>query len=239
MPRALDETWQMLDDFAEVARLSQLQDDHRDALAAMCELAMKLVEGDHASIATINRGEFSTVVATSDLPSLVDQIQAEEGEGPWLDTPSQASDGVRIGDLSTDSRWPTFGQRTASSLGLHSMVAAVRPTEDNMVAAINVYATRPDAFTAENETLLSIFATTAAGTLLIAHHDDRAQQLERALHTSRRIGVALGILMTSRRVSLDEAWNLLSKTSQNNNLKLSVLAEHVLQTGSLDIPEGD
>lgn len=238
MPRELDETWQMLDDFAEVARLAQIQDDHRDALAALCDLAMKVVEGDHASITTVNRGKFSPVVSTSDLPGLVDEIQSETKEGPCLDA-AQLADGVRIDDLATDTRWSTFGQMTTSKLGMRSMVAAVRPVSANVVSAINVYAARPNAFSPEHQTLLSIFASTAAGTLRVAHHDDRAKQLERALHTSRRIGVALGILMNSHQVSLDEAWDLLSKASQDNNVKLSVLADRVLRTGILEPPAGD
>lgn len=233
MPRELDETWQMLDDFAEVARLAHMQDDHRDALAALCELAMKVVEGDHASITTVNGGKFSSVASTSDVPSMVDKIQAETKEGPCLDA-DQTTDGVRIDDLTTDTRWPSFGQTTSSRLGMRSMVAAVRPVGVNVVSAVNVYAARPHAFSPEHETLLSIFASTAAGTLRVAHHDDRAKHLERALHTSRRIGVALGILMNSQQVSLDEAWSLLSKASQDNNVKLSVLAQHVLETGSVE-----
>ncbi|KRF22916.1 GAF and ANTAR domain-containing protein [Phycicoccus sp. Soil802] len=234
MPRELDETWQMLDDFAEVARLAQLQDDHRDALAALCDLAMKVVEGDHASITTVNRGKFSSVASTSELPGMVDEIQAETKEGPCVDA-TQTTDGVRIDDLTTDTRWPTFGRTTSSRLGMRSMVAAVRPVGANVVSAVNVYAARPHAFSTEHETLLSIFASTAAGTLRVAHHDDRAKQLERALHTSRRIGVALGILMNSRQISLDEAWTVLSTASQNNNIKLSVLAHQVLDTGSVEL----
>lgn len=238
MPRGLDETWQMLDDFAEVARLGHIQDDHRETLAALCELAMKVVDGDHASITTVNRGKFSSVASTSDLPGLVDEIQYTTKEGPCLDA-DQVADGVRIDDLATDTRWPTFGKRTSTELGMQSMVAGVRPVGTGVVSAINVYAARPHAFSAEHETLLSIFASTAAGTLRVAHHDDRAQQLERALHTSRRIGVALGILMNSRGVSLDEAWDLLSKKSQDKNIKLSVLAATVLETGDLEPPAGD
>ncbi|KQU70890.1 GAF and ANTAR domain-containing protein [Phycicoccus sp. Root101] len=238
MPRELDETWQMLDDFAEVARLAHMQDDHKQALAALCELAMKVVEGDHASITTVNRGKFAPVASTSDLPNQVDGIQYTSGEGPCLDA-AQIADGVRINDLATDTRWPTFGHKTSSELGMHSMVAAVRPVSEDVVSAVNVYAARVDAFTEEHETLLSIFASTAAGTLRVAHHDDRAKHLERALHTSRRIGVALGILMNSRRVSLEQAWDLLSKASQDQNIKLSVLAAQVLETGSLEPPAGD
>jgi len=47
------------------------------------------------------------------------------------------------------------------------------------------------------------------------------------------------MLVHSRKVSLDEAWELLSQSSQDKNLKVSLLAERVIETGSLDDWLGD
>lgn len=233
MPRELDETWQLLDDFAEVARVLQRQGDRaEDLLSAICELSLKVVGGDHASLTTVRAGRFTTLAATSDLPSRAERIQHDTNQGPCLDAIGTA-DALRVDDLSTDPRWPTFGQQASTTLGVHSMLVHVLPVADDGVVAVSVYAARRQAFLPEHETLLGIFGATATATLRAAHHDDKAQHLERALHTSRRIGVALGILMTSRHVTLEEAWTLLSKASQDSNMKLSVLADRVLETGTL------
>jgi GAF domain-containing protein len=233
MPRELDETWQLLDDFAEASRLLHVQGDRSgDLLPAICELSLKVVGGDHASLTTVRAGRFTTLAATSDLPTRADEIQYDTKQGPCLDAIG-SGDAIRVDDLSTDARWPAFAQLASTKLGMRSMLVHVLPVADDAVGAINVYAARPLAFTPEHETLLGIFGATAAATLRAAHHDDRAAQLERALHTSRRIGVALGILMVTRHVSLDEAWALLSKESQNRNVKLSVLADQLLEIGSL------
>lgn len=45
-----------------------------------------------------------------------------------------------------------------------------------------------------------------------------------ALRMSRHIGVALGIVMTTQRRWLDDAWQVVLKESQNRNTKVSVLA---------------
>lgn len=238
MPRELDVTWRMLDDFAEVARLAQVQGDHPDAFQALCALGMKVVGGDHASITTVDRGRFSSVTSTSDVPRLIDEIQADASEGPCLNA-AQTTDCVRIDDLTLDTRWPRFGHLTSSRLGVHSLVAAVRPVSHNVVSAVNVYAARPHAFSPDHETVLSIFASTAAVSLRVLHQDNRAVHLERALHTSRRIGVALGILMNSKQINLEEAWTLLCKASQDNNIKLSVLADRVLRSGTVELPSDD
>lgn len=238
MPRELDVTWRMLDDFAEVAGLAQMQDGHQDAFQALCALGMKVVGGDHASITTVDRGRFSSVTSTSDLPRVVEEIQSETSEGPCLNA-AKTTDCVRIDDLALDTRWPRFGHLTSSRLGMRSMVVAVRPVSDNVVSAVNVYAVRPHAFSPDHETLLSIFASTAAVSLRVLRQDNRATHLERALHTSRRIGVALGILMNSKQINLEEAWTLLCRASQDSNTKLSVLADRVLRSGTVELPSDD
>lgn len=203
-----------------------------DLLPAICELSRKVTGGDQASLTTVRAGKFTTLAATSDVPRLADEIQYDTNQGPCLDAIGTA-DAIRVDDLSTDARWPAFGRATSSRLGLHSMLVHVLPVADDAVGAINVYAARPHAFTPAHETLLGIPGATATATLRATRHDDRAAQLERALRTSRRIGVALGILMVTRYVTLDEAWALLSKESQNTNVKLSVLAGEILETASL------
>ena len=233
MPRELDRTWRLLEDFAEAARLLPLHDDlESPLLPAICELSRKVVGGDHASVTTVRAGRFTTLATTSDLPACADQIQHDARQGPYLDAVG-AADAIRVDDLSTDTRWPVFAHRASSTLGVRSLLVHVLPVAPDAVGALTVYAVRPGAFTPEHETLLGIFGATAAATLRAAHHDDRAAQLERALHTSRRIGVALGIIMSAHNVTLDEAWTLLSAESQNSNVKLSVLAENVLASGTL------
>jgi hypothetical protein len=64
-----------------------------------------------------------------------------------------------------------------------------------------------------------------------------AAELEKALHTSRRIGAAIGIVMASRGVSETEAFLILTRASQHTNRKVRVLADDVVLTGDVrDLP---
>lgn len=63
---------------------------------------------------------------------------------------------------------------------------------------------------------------------------DRAQHLERALLTNRDIGVALGVLMSTHKITRDEAFGLLRVASQNSNRKLRDVAVEVAETGVLE-----
>jgi hypothetical protein len=60
-----------------------------------------------------------------------------------------------------------------------------------------------------------------------------AANLEVALATNRRIGIAVGILMCRLGVTEDQAFAVLSKHSQDHNVKVRDLAEQVIYTGSL------
>ncbi|MGY1740608.1 MULTISPECIES: ANTAR domain-containing protein [unclassified Blastococcus] len=63
--------------------------------------------------------------------------------------------------------------------------------------------------------------------------EDRAANLEPALTTNRRIGIAIGILMCQRQLTADQAFALLATHSQKSNVKVRELAETVIYTGSL------
>jgi hypothetical protein len=64
--------------------------------------------------------------------------------------------------------------------------------------------------------------------------EDRAANLEIALASNREIGMAMGILMSSRRVSEQVAFDLLRVASSHSHRKLRDLAAEVVHTGQLD-----
>ena len=62
---------------------------------------------------------------------------------------------------------------------------------------------------------------------------DRAANLEAALSSNRRIGTAVGVLMASRKVDSESAFELLSTVSQLLHRKLRDVADEVVATGAL------
>jgi AmiR/NasT family two-component response regulator len=63
--------------------------------------------------------------------------------------------------------------------------------------------------------------------------ESKAANLERALATNRRIGIAIGILMCQRQLTDDQAIAVLMTHSQQHNIKVRELAEMVIFTGTL------
>ncbi|MGN6415449.1 ATP-binding protein, partial [Flexivirga sp.] len=62
---------------------------------------------------------------------------------------------------------------------------------------------------------------------------DKSSQLEAAIISNRHIGVAIGVLMASEKVTSQEAFDLLRRVSNDTNRKLRDIAEHVAGTGEL------
>ena len=81
---------------------------------------------------------------------------------------------------------------------------------------------------------ISQFADKASDTLASGWgHCYQKANLEVALATNRRIGIAVGILMCRSGVTEDQAFAVLSKHSQDRNTKVRELAEEVIYTGCL------
>ena len=62
---------------------------------------------------------------------------------------------------------------------------------------------------------------------------NRALNLQTALATSRTIGAAIGVLMVIHKITEDQAFDLLRRTSQTTHRKLRDVAERVVETGTL------
>lgn len=76
-------------------------------------------------------------------------------------------------------------------------------------------------------------ATADAPTAMCAECENKIANLETALRTNRRIGMAIGIVMAQHRCTDVEAFDRLRRLSQHRNRKLRELAEEVIYTGAL------
>jgi AmiR/NasT family two-component response regulator len=59
----------------------------------------------------------------------------------------------------------------------------------------------------------------------------RAQELQRALVSSRQIGMAMGMLTERHRFTAERAFDRLRELSQRSNVKLRDVAEQLIYTG--------
>jgi len=63
----------------------------------------------------------------------------------------------------------------------------------------------------------------------------QVQQLEEAVRSHGRIGIATGLIMAQLQVDADDAFAILVRVSQDSNRKLRVIAEDVISSGRLTL----
>ncbi|KRF41983.1 hypothetical protein ASH01_18080 [Terrabacter sp. Soil811] len=214
--------------------------DARNAFGAVTRLAVERVpRARAASITTLSHNRFVTAAASDDVARQADAMQYELGSGPCVDAIVEHTI-YQPKDLATDERWPVYGRRVASELGLHSMLSFRMNLEwTDLVAGLNFYAEEPNSFDDHDLAEGLLLTTHAAQAVTAAHLRDRVDNLERALSSNRDIGTAVGVLVAQHKLTRDQAFDLLRIASQNTNRKLHDVALDVIDTGALDVtPHG-
>ena len=230
---------------AAVATLSMLvvaDETPETTLARIVAVLMHtLNRADGAGISLVSGWRIETVAGTSDLQRRVDEVQTETGQGPCFEAiRAPSARAFRIDHMSGETRWPLFCARVAD-LGVESKIAFVLDVDDDVLGALNLYATRPDAFDSQDETIGCIFANHAAVAMANAQtyaaSRIKVEQLEDALRSRDVIGRAKGILMARDGLTDDEAFARLSRISQNLNVKLRDVAALMTGATTRPIPE--
>ena len=201
-------------------------------LQAAVDLCRDLIHGcDIADIMLLQRRHITTPVSSDPRATPLGRAQQETGEGPCLTAALQETV-VVTQDLRKDPRWPRFAARALEQgvVAVLSYQLFLNRSDGDRFGALNIYGTSPNAFDDEAIELGEVFAAHCAATLAAAIEQEGARA---ALQSRDVIGQAKGILMERHRLSADHAFRLLQRTSQQHNIKLRDLAEHVTTTGEL------
>lgn len=232
---------QLAEEFTAIGARLRTYGQVDEVLADLTRVAVRLIpHAEHAATSRRARQGFVTVGATSDVPPQVDRIQYDLRHGPCVDAILD-SNLFNVGDLRTDERWPDFGRQAAERTGILSMLSFRLFFEDaetaELLAGLNLYASKPNAFDEVDETVTALVATHGALAISAAEQRRRADGLAAALQSNRDIGAALGVLMARLLVTREQAFDLMRIASQRSNRKLRDIAQDVLDSGTLHIPD--
>ena len=217
-------------ELADFAREVQRQPDGTAVLRTVVRSALRTVPGAQEGSITLvlGRRKVLSQAASSELPRQVDAVQEEVEQGPCLETAFEQHT-VLVPDLATDERWPRFSAR-AVGLGVRSMLSFQLYVEGDNLGALNLFSREADGFDERSVTVGGLFAAHAAVACSAAQ---REAALERALESRALVGQAQGILMQRDRLTPDQAFTVLQRTSQGRNLKLTEVARRLVHTGEL------
>jgi GAF domain-containing protein len=212
---------------AELARTSAAPRSVDDVLSDVTATAMEIIPGtDAAGVLLVGKGgKFESLASTSDLPNRLDELQMTFNEGPCVEA---ALDDVivRTDDFRVEERWPKYSA-AAVEIGVLSGLSIKLYTADRTAGALNLFAFKPNAFDAEDETTGVVLAAHAAAAILASRH---GEQLVSALSTRDRIGQAKGIIMERFGVDDVQAFEMLRRLSQDSNTRLTDVAQRVIDT---------
>jgi hypothetical protein len=173
-----------------------------------------------------------TLAASDPLVEQVDAIQYDAGEGPCLEAIAE-NDISTSNDLATEGRWPEFSRRAVAETPVRSMFGVRIFLGGDDRGSLNFYATETDAFSELDRGVGAIFSTLASLALQHALETRRSENLLTALESSRQIGMAMGILMSSKLLTAEEAFQQLRRASQHLHRRVRDVAEEVMHTGAL------
>ncbi len=208
---------------------ANLGDALRRVAGAGCGLLTNCVS---ASVTIIERERAITMGSTSDVAEALDDAEYSAGDGPCL-TAARDRLVVRIDEAETDQRWPNFCRRAVEQ-GVHSSLSVpLRLSGDDAWGGFNIYASVPAGFTDDDEQLCEAFATQAS--IVVSNVQaywaslELSRNLSKAMQSRGVIEQAKGILMSTHRVSADDAFNLLVARSQSGNRKLRDVAADLVR----------
>jgi GAF domain-containing protein len=172
----------------------------------------------------------TTVACSSDDARVLDEIQYGFGDGPCLHAIRTGST-VVVDDVRTDSRWPDYFQAVAEREYFAMMgVPLVLGPEGG--AALNFYAATPSTFTSTTQTIAEGFATQAAKALQmvlrVSRHANTSSNLRSAMESRTTIDIAVGIIMGQNRCTQAEAYTVLKRASNAQNVKVRDIAQRIV-----------
>ncbi|WP_369216433.1 GAF and ANTAR domain-containing protein [Streptomyces flavofungini] len=227
------EQWEELStELADMARTLLRQKTVQDTLDQIVRHTVALVSGCEDAGVLVVRGKWDvrSLAATSERVLHSDHLQQEAGQGPCFDAYRRRSEVYRIADMSADAdRWPRYAPK-ARELGISSVMGFLLFTDEHTLGALDLYSSRPHAFTEDSEKVGWLLASHAAVAFAGAR---TSAQLSEALEARGEVGEALGIVMERYKVGEEQAFAVLRKSSQDQNVKLRDVARAVVRTGEI------
>jgi len=213
----------------ELAAVLLSVEDADEALRHLARTAVVVIpDGPSCGITVTANGVFRTVVFSGSIPPSVDEAQYERNDGPCLEA-LRTGTPVVVQDLSAEDqeRWGGFPP-VALAAGAHGVLAYPLEASGQVVGVLNLYAHERDLFPDAVQRIAKQFVDPAAlllsGVLQRLSQAELIAHLNAALDNRAVIDQAIGIIMATRACSARDAFAVLRKMSNDQNVKLRDIA---------------
>jgi transcriptional regulator with GAF, ATPase, and Fis domain len=226
---------QLAEVFVELADTLVDDFDLMDFLHQLTDRCVSLLDVSAAGLLlTDQRGALQVVAASTEQTRLLELLQLQTDQGPCPEC-FHTGRPVAVADLAAAAdRWPRFVAQ-ARQIGFASVHALPMRLRTDVIGALNLFHTEPEALDADVVRLGQALADVATIGLLqaraIRHRETLAEQLQTALNSRIIIEQAKGVIAERRQLTLDQSFTLLRGTARTSNRRLSDVA-HAVVDGS-------
>ena len=212
----------LVDDFDVVDLLTFLTDRCLDAFD---------VQAAGLMLAAPMGSDLRVVASSSAAMRDLEVFEIQASEGPCIDCYRSGDPVLNIVLDEAAQRWPRFTP-VALAAGFHSVSAMPMRLRGTTIGALNLFRTASSPMDDDELSAARAFADVATIAIL-QHHaavDARNvnEQLNHALNSRVLIEQAKGMLAERAGIDIDEAFRRLRLHARNNNLRLSALAQDLL-----------
>jgi hypothetical protein len=203
----------------------QTQLDTESVLRTIAVGATAIVPGVRwAGISLLQGRKVEARVPSDPIVMKLDDLQSELGEGPCITTIREQQT-VHVEDMAQPNDWPQFAE-AALALGVHCSLTFRLFVREGTIGALNLYGGEAGVLAGDSLLYGEILAQHASVAMA---GSQAADQFKRALASRDIIGQAKGVIMQEFRIGDAQAFALLTRLSQESNMKLMDIAAELVR----------
>ena len=222
---------QLAEAFIEAADTLLDDFDVAEFLHTVAARCVQLLDVDAAGLMLADRhGQLQATAASSENARLLELFELNADAGPCVEAYCTGAQVVNADLTRSHDRWPRFGEeaRSVGYLSVHALPLRRRTT---VIGALNLFCARDSALSKADVRTGQALADVATIGLLaqrtLHKSETLSTQLKQALDSRVIIEQAKGVLAERRRITVDEAFDLLRGHARRHNLRLTDLAREV------------
>jgi GAF domain-containing protein len=229
-----DQLTASLDQLASVVLAERTVEDLLGTVVDLARSTVRQIDG--ASVTLSREGRLTTSHATDEVVRELDGVQYRDGDGPCVEA-VRAGRVVAMEVASDRARFPSFAD-AADQRFIVGVLATPLAVGERILGGLNCYSATDGRFGPDQIDMAAQFARQAsivlANALALSDATATNEQLKQALESRDLIGQAKGMLMERHRFTAEEAFDVLRRTSQAENKKLTVVARDLVERRSAD-----
>jgi transcriptional regulator with GAF, ATPase, and Fis domain len=220
--------------FVELADTLGEDFDVTEFLHALTERCVTLLNADAAGLLLADgRGSLRLVASSTNEAQVLELLQLEEDDGPWVDC-YRSGEPVVVSDVSRSEhsqRWPRF-TAAATKLGFAGVHAIPMRLREQIIGSVNLFHTHTRGLDEPSARVARALVDVATIGILqeraLRHKEMVAEQLQTALNSRVIIEQAKGTLAERLHITPEQAFVALRLHARSHNQRLTALARGII-----------